>query len=135
MSLTDAGAGGATGAGAAGAGAGGTATPVITEPASMVVPHELQSVAGAETKVVSQPQAGAGAASQPQAGAGAASQPHAGAGAASHPHAGAGASQLGAAAGSEQVGAPLHLAARLAACFAFSLASKPPPLQPASFLA
>jgi len=125
LSLTDAGAAGAAGAGAAGAGAegagaGGTAVPVVTEPASTVVPQELQAGAGAETMVVPQPHAGAGAGtSQPQAGAAGAS------------HAGAGASQQGAGAGSQQDGAPLHLAAR----FSFSLASNPPPLQPASFLA
>ena len=63
-------------------------------------------------------------------------QPHDGAGASQHgagagSQHGAGASQHGAGAGSQQVGAPLHLAALLA----FSFASKPPPLQPASFFA
>ena len=77
-----------------------------------------------------QPQlrAGAGAA-QPQLGAGAA-QPQLGAGAA-QPQLGAGAGQQGAGAGSQHDGAPPHLLA----FFALSLASKPPPLHPASFFA
>jgi len=75
-----------------------------------------------------QPQLGAGAA-QPQLGAGAGQQ-GAGAGA-SQPQLGAGAGQQGAGAGSQHDGAPPHLLA----IFALSLANKPPPLQPASFLA
>ena len=72
-----------------------------------------------------QPHDGAGAS---QHGAGASQH---GVGAGSQHGAGAGASQQGAGAGSQQVGAPLHLAALLA----FSFASKPTPLQSASFFA
>jgi hypothetical protein len=141
-----AGGAGAAGAGAAGAaaGAGGTAAPVLMEPASTVVPQELQPAAGTETVTVTaspQPQLGAGAgaaqpqlgagAAQPQLGAGAASQPQLGAGAA-QPQVGAGAGQhVGAGAGSQHEGAPLHLLA----IFALILAINPPPWQDACFLA
>jgi len=134
LSLTEAGAAGAAGATGA-AGAGGTIVVVLIVPASTVVPQELQpddTVAGITEP---QPQLEAGAA-QPQLGAGAGQQ--LGAGAGQQVGAGAG-QQVGAGAG-QQVGSGVGQqvgsgAQQALAFFALSLASKPPPWQPASFFA